>query len=203
MKGYRMIWFLSFITSLAAITIAVIVFLMFIRQDNAEITENKKQENDVENIIDEEYYEPQDNVGAVTFTEDQITELARNIFSYDDYLKDVNIELEENKISISAKISDADNLIETYPELKKYKSVIESLEDKKLSVDGTVKNKDGRASIGIDSVSVGNTAIDGAIISPFIENDDFSELFDVEFENIELTKDAVVFKNGVPDILKY
>ncbi len=203
MKGYRMIWFLSFITSLAAIAISVFVFLMFIRQDNAEITDNKKQQNSVENITEEEYYEPQDNVGAVTFTEDQITELARNIFSYDDYLKDVNVEFEENKISISAKISDADNLIKTYPELTKYKSVITSLEDKKLSVNGTVKNTDGRASIGIDSVSVGGMEIDGAIISPFIENDDFSELFDVEFENIELTKDAVVFKNGVPDILKY
>ena len=198
-----MIWFLSFITSLAAISVAIIVFLMFIKQQNTETVADEKEQMSVENLPEEEYYEPQDNVGAVCFTEDQITELARNIFSYDDYLNDVNVELEENKISISAKISDSDNLIKTYPELVKYKSVIESLEDKKLSVEGTVKNSDGRATIGIDSVSVGNMEIDGAIISPFIENDDFAELFDVEFENIELTKDAVVFKNGVPDILKY
>lgn len=198
-----MIWFMSFITSLAAITVAVIVFLMFIKHENVQPTEDKKQQEKVENTVDEEYYEPQDNVGAVMFTEDQITELARNIFSYDDYLKDVSVEIEENKISISAKISDADKLIGTYPELKKYESIISSLEDKELTIEGAVKNTDGRAKIGIDSVSVGGVSIDGAIISPFIENDDFSELFDVEFENIELTKDAVVFKNGVPDILKY
>ncbi len=202
MKGYKGLWLLSFTVSLVAIATSVFVFLSFMKPQNpinSDTVENEKTESNIK----EEYYEPQDNVGAVMFTEDQITELARNIFSYDEFLNDVTVELDENKISISAKISDAKRLVKTYPELEKYKAVISTLENKTISVDGTVKNSDGRAQLGVDSVSVGGIAIDGAIISPFIENDDFSELFDVEFENIELTKDAVVFKNGVPDILKY
>ncbi len=46
-----------------------------------------------------------DNVGAVSFTEDQITELARNIFSLDGFLNNVSVELKsDSEIKVGAKI---------------------------------------------------------------------------------------------------
>ena len=45
--------------------------------------------------------------------------------------------------------------------------------------------------------------IDKGLISPFIEEDDFSELFSVEYDSVEVDDGLLVFKNGVPDILKY
>ncbi len=203
MKSNKALWFLSFLISLTAMGLSIFVFLSFMKkQQISDISAEEPFQKD-EEIIEENYYQPQDNVGAVTFTEDQITEIARNIFSCDDFLNDVDVELERDKIGITAKIKDVEKLIETYPELEKYKSVITPLQNKKISVEGAVKNEKGNAAISIKSVTVGNMEIDGAILSPFIEQDDFSRLFDVDFNNIELTKDAVVFKNGVPDILKY
>ena len=72
-----------------------------------------------------------------------------------------------------------------------------------MKITAMIDNDDGRASLTIESVTVGDTQIDGDIIAPFIESDDFSSLFDVEFESVELCEGEVVFKNGVPDILKY
>ena len=45
--------------------------------------------------------------------------------------------------------------------------------------------------------------IDTDLISPFIEEDGISAFFDVEYSDIELTDGLVVFKNDIPDVLKY
>ncbi len=203
MKSNKVLWFLSFIISLVSIGLSVFIFLNFINNQQTAEKTDKNQDKEDNQSIEQDYYQPQDNVGAVTFTEDQITEIARNMFSYDDFLKDVSIDFEENKIIITAKIKDSKKLIKAYPELEKYSVVIKQLEDKTISVNAIIKNIDGKAEIGINSVVVDGVEIDGEIISPFIEEDDFSKLFEVDFENIQLTKDTVVFKNGVPDILKY
>lgn len=61
------------------------------------------------------------NVGAVSFTEDQITELARNIFSLDGFLNNVSVELKsDGEIKVGAKIKDKSALLKQYPELEKY-----------------------------------------------------------------------------------
>jgi len=199
----KVIWFLSFLISLASMALSLYVFMNFIGIQTAENVLPDKQTDKIQPRPEAVYVEPQDNVGAVSFTEDQITELARNIFSYDDFLGDVNVDIDKDKLDISAKIKDTDKLIESYPELEKYKSVITPIENKTIKIESTLENIDGSAVLHINSVKVGALNVDGAILSPFIEHGDFSGLFDVDFDDVTLSKDTVVFWNGVPDILKY
>ena len=55
------------------------------------------------------------------------------------------------------------------------------------------------AAFEIESVTVAGVPIDKGLISPFIEEDDFSELFSVEYDSVEVDDGLLVFKNGVPD----
>ncbi len=200
MKGYKKIWSASFFVSIVSLVISIFVFLTYMNSDKPaeeKISEPKTQEIAVE----QEYIEPQDNVGYISFTEDQMTEIARNIFSLDDFLADISVEFSDGEITVGARIKDVDNLIKTYPFLKKYKAVLKGIKDKKLKIIVGMQDKDGKAALEVESVSVSGIKIDGDIISPFIESDDFARLFDVDFNSIELSDGEVVFKNGVPDIL--
>ena len=202
MKGYRRLWFMSFIVTLAILSVSIFLFMNYMK-DNSAVDAPAKTENQTQVNTEFQYSEPQDNVGAVSFTEDQMTELARNLFSLDKFLNNISLKFDGGKIIISAAINDKDKLIEIYPELKKYSAILSSLEHENMKITAMIDNDDGRASLTIESVTVGDTQIDGDIIAPFIESDDFSSLFDVEFESVELCEGEVVFKNGVPDILKY
>ena len=166
-----------------------------VKQNNTSQDIEKKQQT--------EYYEPQDNVGAISFTEDQITELVRKMFYVDGFINNLDITFEEGRITVSAKIKDKDKLIEFYPELKKYNSVLSAVQNKKLTATASLVEKEGRAAIKLDSVSVGKMNIDVDVISPFVETDGICDFFDVEYSDIELTDGMVVFKNDIPDVLKY
>lgn len=203
MKGYVKLWLVSFVMSFCALALSIAAFLFFIKQNSVDITPEPAAEQQPVVQTETVYVEPQDNVGAVSFTEDQMTELARKLFSLDGFLKDLTLEFEEGEIVFTAKIKDKDKLIEVYPELKKFSAVLSLVENKKISAVAVIENIGGRAALTLDSVTVGGMPIDADAVSPFIEMDGLSELFDVEYRNIELTDGSVIFKNGVPKILEY
>ena len=93
--------------------------------------------------------------------------------------------------------------MEQYPELEKYSLLLSAVENRNIEVIGGLSDNGGMAAFEIESVSVSGVPIDKGLISPFIEEDDFSELFSVEYDSVEVDDGLLVFKNGVPDILKY
>ncbi len=203
MKNNKKLWLLSFLLSLGAFAVSIMAFMLYMNDNMAapRQPETKPEKTTQNQKID--YYEPQDNVGAISFTEDQITELVRKMFYVDGFVNDLDIGFDEQKITVSAKIKDKDKLIEFYPELKKYSAVLSAVQNKKLTATAALTENDGRAAIKLESVSIGNTSIDADIISPFVETDGISAFFDVEYSDIELTDGMVVFKNDIPDVLKY
>lgn len=203
MKQYKRIWLISFLVSLAVMSLVIFAFMIYMKENSAKPTATPSPSDNTEVNAQNTYIEPQDNVGAVSFTEDQMTELARKLFSLDGFINDLSLDFGEEGITISARIKDKEKLLESYPELVKFNTVLDMIEKKKMTVKGTVANSDGRAAIKIESVTVDGARIDGEVISPFVEDNEFSSLFDVEYENIEIAEGEVVFKNGVPDILKY
>jgi len=204
MKNSKSLWFLSFVLTLAVLTLSMSVFLLYLRVDSIGDTPELPQEAEEQKIKEPtEYTEPQDNVGAVSFTEDQMTELARKMFFIDGFLNDVDIDFDDKAITVSAKIKDKEKLVECYPELSKFKAVLTAVENKKITATALLTQKDGRAAIKLDKVTVGKMNIDTDLISPFIEEDGISAFFDVEYSDIELTDGLVVFKNDIPDVLKY
>ncbi len=204
MKNNKSLWFLSFVLTLAVLTLSMSVFLLYLRVDSiGDTPELPQQAEEQKNKEPTEYTEPQDNVGAVSFTEDQMTELARKMFFIDGFLNDVDIDFDDKAITVSAKIKDKEKLVECYPELSKFKAVLTAVENKKITATALLTQKDGRAAIKLDKVTVGKMNIDTDLISPFIEEDGISAFFDVEYSDIELTDGLVVFKNDIPDVLKY
>lgn len=194
---------LSFVFSLAVIGVSAYMFVTVLNNKLPKTETKSTTKTPIQQTAETEYYQPNDNVGAVTFTEDQLTELARKIFFADDYFKDFKIELESEKIIMSGKISNKQNLIKAFPKLKKYDAVLGAVVGKTLSFDGSIQNNNGRAALKVDTVSVAGLEVDPGIVSPFIENGDFAKLFDTEYDNIEITHGSVIFKNGVPEILEY
>ena len=204
MRNNRKLWFLSFVLTLAVFTLSISVFLLYLRVDSIGDEPELPKQTEKQKVKEPtEYYEPQDNVGAVSFTEDQMTELVRKMFYIDGFLNDIDIDFDDKSITVSAKIKDKEKLVECYPELGKFRTLLTAVENKKLTATALLTQKDGRAAIKLDKVTVGKMNIDTDLISPFIEEDGISAFFDVEYSDIELTDGLVVFKNDIPDVLKY
>ena len=207
MKQYTKSWMTAFTISLLVCACFVLAFLLYLNSQksvNDEEPAPSEREISEQEQTPEEFVDIQDNVGAVSFTEDQLTELARNIFSLDGFLNNVSVELSaDGDITVGAKIKDKDALIEKYPELEKYSVLLSAVENRNIEVKGGLEDRDGMAAFEISSVTVSGVPIDKSMISPFLEDDDFSELFNVDYDSIEVDDGLLVFKNGVPDILKY
>lgn len=206
MKQYTKKWLSAFSITVILITCAIFLFLLLTKKKQESITPDTSISNKSDNaaLDSENYVNIADNVGAVSFTEDQITELARNIFSLDGFLTNLKVDFEENgDISMRAKIKDAKKLVETYPELASFSPVLSVIEGKDISVSGTVNNNGGYAQFDITGATVAGIKLNKALLSPFLEEGDFSALFDVEYDSVEIMNDRLVFKNGLPDILQY
>lgn len=206
MKKYRKNWLISFSASFMVFTALLFAFLAFMNYDNQKHVEKAEPQSteQPEQTQETEYVNYDDNVGAVSFTEDQITELARNIFYLDDYLSNVKVEFEETgTINVSAKIKDKERLVSEYPELEKYSTLLSIVENQKISMTGEITDNEGMAQLNIVDVKVAGIPIDKGLLEPFIEQDEFSELFNVEYDSIEFEEGTVVFKQGLPDILNY
>ena len=193
----------SFVVSLCLIGVSAFMFVTVLNNKIPKTEAKKQTETQKQQPEQTEYYQPNDNVGAVTFTEDQITELARKMFFEGDYLKDFKMELDEGVINMSAKISDKQNLLKAQPKLKKYETIISSIVNKPMSLTASLYNKQGRAALRVNTVSLAGLELDPEIVSPFIEKGDLPKLFDTEYHNVEITHGSIIFKNGVPKILEY
>jgi hypothetical protein len=205
-KQYTKNWMMAFTISLLVCACFVLAFMLYLNSQGGGAEEQpapSRSEAD-EQSAKEEFTDIPDNVGAVSFTEDQITELARNIFSLDGFLNNVSVELKsDGEIKVGAKIKDKSALLKQYPELEKYSLLLSAVEHRNIEVTGGLSDNGGMAAFEIESVTVAGVPIDKGLISPFIEEDDFSELFSVEYDSVEVDDGLLVFKNGVPDILKY
>lgn len=207
MKQYAKNWITAFTISLLVCISLVLAFILYLNLSGKD--GDGKNEPDKNNVTalentPSEFTDVEDNVGAVSFTEDQITELARKIFFLDGFLSNVSVDLNaDGSIGVQARIKDKDALIKQYPELEKYGVLLSAVENRKIEVSGGLEDRDGSAAFVVESVKVAGLPIDKAIISPFLEEDDFSELFSVDYDSIEIDDGIVVFKNGVPDLLQY
>lgn len=199
----KLLWFVSFVLSVSAILLSVFAYNSIVKTKTDQQPNQKPSQNTNASALPQTYYEPSDNVGAVSFTEDQITELARNIFFIDDYLKDVVVSFEQNKITIAATIKNKQKLLDKFPRLQKYNAVITGLVDKPLKISASIKNKQGRAELNIDEVSVADVLLDSDIVSPFIKNSDFSKLFDIDYKNIEIADGSIIFTDDLPKLLQF
>ncbi len=74
--------------------------------------------------------------------------------------------------------------------------MLSAVENRNIEVIGGLSDNGGMAAFEIESVSVSGVPIDKGLISPFIEEDDFSELFSVEYDSVEVDDGLLVFKNG-------
>lgn len=207
MKKYTKNWITAFTVSLLVCISLVLAFLLYLSLNGKD--ENKNNEPDKNNVTvheaaPNEFTDVRDNVGAVSFTEDQITELARKIFFLDGFLSNVSVDLNaDGSIGVRAKIKDKEALTEQYPELEKYGVLLSAVENRMIEVSGGLEDRDGAAAFVVESVKVAGLPVDKAIIGPFLEDDDFSELFNVDYDSIEIDDGIVVFKNGLPDLLQY
>ena len=207
LKQYAKNWITAFTISLLVCISLVLAFILYLNLSGKD--RDGKSEPDKNNVTarentPSEFTDVQDNVGAVSFTEDQITELARKIFFLDGFLSNVSVDLNaDGSIGVQAKIKDKDALTKQYPELEKYGVLLSAVENRRIEVSGGLEDRDGSAAFVVESVKVAGLPIDKAIISPFLEEDDFSELFSVDYDSIEIDDGIVVFKNGVPDLLQY
>lgn len=207
LKQYAKNWITAFTISLLVCISLVLAFILYLNLSGKD--GDGKNEPDKNNVTarentPSEFTDVQDNVGAVSFTEDQITELARKIFFLDGFLSNVSVDLNaDGSIGVQARIKDKDALTKQYPELEKYGVLLSAVENRRIEVSGGLEDRDGSAAFVVESVKVSGLPIDKAIISPFLEEDDFSELFSVDYDSIEIDDGIVVFKNGVPDLLQY
>lgn len=207
LKQYAKNWITAFTISLLVCISLVLAFILYLNLSGKD--GDGKNEPDKNNVTalentPSEFTDVEDNVGAVSFTEDQITELARKIFFLDGFLSNVSVDLNaDGSIGVQARIKDKDALIKQYPELEKYGVLLSAVENRRIEVSGGLEDRDGSAAFVVESVKVAGLPIDKAIISPFLEEDDFSELFSVDYDSIEIDDGIVVFKNGVPDLLQY
>ncbi len=206
MRQYTKNWMMAFTISMLVCISFILAFMLYFNLNSAQDQQSapSEQEPDESKNEQQEFTDIDDNVGAVSFTEDQITELARNIFSLDGFLNNVSVELlAEDDIKVEAKIKDKEALLEHYPELEKYSILLSAVENRNIEVTGGLEDNDGLATFKIDTVKVSGMTIDKSIISPFFEQDDFSKLFNVDYDSVEIDDGMLVFKSGVPDILQY
>lgn len=202
MKQYRRNWLLSFSLSVMSLTCLVLGFMLFMRKDvkdNAVLPETNRSEPVKET---EPFVNPDDNVGAVTLTEDRLTELARNMYFLDGYLNNLNVGLEESGlITLSAKIKDTDKLCEAFPQLDSYKILLSAIEGRNVSVCCEIVDDNGRASLSVTDITVDGLEFDGSVITPFVEQADFASVFDVKYGTVSVSDGVLTFSDGVPDIL--
>ena len=206
MRQYTKNWMMAFTISMLVCISFILAFMLYFDLNSAQDQQSapSEQEPDESKNEQQEFTDIDDNVGAVSFTEDQITELARNIFSLDGFLNNVSVELlAEDDIKVEAKIKDKEALLEHYPELEKYSILLSAVENRNIEVTGGLEDNDGLATFKIDTVKVSGMTIDKSIISPFFEQDYFSKLFNVDYDSVEIDDGMLVFKSGVPDILQY
>lgn len=202
MKQYRKNWLLSFSLSVMSLTCLILGFMLFMQKDGKDKTA-LPETNHSEPIEEmEPFVNPDDNVGAVTLTEDRLTELARNMYFLDGYLNNINVSLEESGvIMLSARVKDTDKLCAAFPELDKYKILLSSIENREISVSCEIVNDNGRASISVTDITIDGVEFDGSIITPFVEQADFASVFDVEYGTVSVSDGVLTFSDGVPDIL--
>lgn len=205
MRQYTKNWISAFTISVLVCICFILAFMLYFNMNTSEKEQPERDNQELnESERNQQFVDIDDNVGAVSFTEDQITELARNIFSLDGFLNNVSVELEtQENIKVNAKIKDKEALIEHYPELEKYSVILSAVENREIEITGGLENNDGLAAFAVDSVKVSGMPIDKNIISPFIEQDDFSQLFNVDYDSIEVDSGMLVFKDGLPAILQY
>lgn len=206
MKQYTKNWLTAFTISMLLFAVMILAFLLWALPDKSDKEEiaTKQSETEKDKYNADDYFDPADNVGAVSFTEDMITELARNMYSSDAYLSRLTVDFDKTgEVIIEGRISDADNLIEAYPELSSLKPLITAIENEPIKVTCAVTDDNGMARISVKSASVAGLTLSEQIIKPIVEMSDFSHIFDVEYESIEITDDMLIFHNGVPAILQY
>lgn len=205
MKQYTKNWLTAFTISTLVCTVMVLAFLLWALPEKTDEEISRKQ-SEIENepYDASRYTNPADNVGAVSFTEDMITELARNMYSSDGYLTRLHVDFEKTgDILIEGRISSADNLIEAYPELTALKPLALAVENKSIKINCKIEDDNGTAKISVKSADVAGVKLSEQIIKPIVEMSDFSQIFDVNFESIEITDDMLIFYDGVPTILQY
>lgn len=197
-------WMLAFTVSILVCVCGILGLLLYLQAQTPQVTAEEtpapvRRETDAVSFED-----VQDNVGAVTFTEDQITEIARNVFSLDGFLQHVGVRLQDDgKIILSANIKDKEALIEEYPELAPYELLLGALEQKKITVNGALEEERGLATFRVSDVTVAGVPIDRNLIRPLLEEADFAELFRVDYDSVEVRDGMLVFSDGVPAILQY
>lgn len=202
MKQYRKNWLLSFSLSVMSLTCLVLGFMLFMQKGEKEDTARPETNHSEPVKETEPFVNPDDNVGAVTLTEDRLTELARNMYFLDGYLNNINVGLEENgMITLSAKVKDTDKLCAAFPELDRYRLILSAIENRELSVCCEIVDDDGRAGLAVTDITVDGVEFDGSIITPLVEEADFASVFDVEYGTVAVSDGVLTFLNGVPDIL--
>lgn len=197
MKKYTKNWLLAFTVTVLVCVSLTLALLLYMRPASAKTpaAPAKEQPQKPAPFVDIE-----DNVGAVSLTEDEVTELARSAFSDEGFLTDVAVELEDDGVALSARIKNKDALVSRYPELEKYSLLLSALEGRKITVTGGLAERDGLAAFEISEVTVAGLPVDKRLLSPFIEDDGFADFFGVPFDSVELKKGRLVFYGDLPEI---
>ena len=119
-------------------------------------------------------------------------------------MNNVSVELKsDSEIKVGAKIKDKDALLEQYPELEKYSLLLSAVENRNIEVIGGLSDNGGMAAFEIESVSVSGVPIDKGAYQSVYRGGRLFRAFSVEYDSVEVDDGLLVFKNGVPDILKY
>lgn len=206
LKNNKKNWLISFTLTFFILTSALLGFVLYAINNPPEqsFSEPQKTVETREQALPDDYINYSDNVGGVSFTEDQITELVRNIYSLDGFVTGLKVDFEqEDKMTLKGKIKDVDKLCELYPELEAYKSILKPIENKQMTIKGELVENDGMADFDVSKVTVGKLMLDKNLILPFLQDGGFADLFDVDFSSIEILEDSVVFKESLPAVLQY
>ena len=206
MKKYTKNWLSGFTITLLSIVCFVLTVMLY--SDNKKLHSQNIIYDDnnqsATNKTPEDYKNFEDNVGAVSFTEDQITELVRNIYFSDGIMNGIKIELlNDNTIVFMGKIKDINKLCEFYPELEFYQPVLKNIENKQITVKGSLVDNNGMADFEIDTATVGDIKIDKLILKPFVEQGEFAKLFNVQYSSIVIRDGFVIFNDQLPEVLRY
>lgn len=204
MKTYTKRWIFAFTISFLVCSFLVMAFMLFMGAHGAEKSDKAPAASEGEQTEDIGFSDIEDNVGGVSFTEDQITEIARGVFGLDSFLHELSVSLSKSgEIDVGARINDSEKLLESYPELSRFSALLDVVENRSISVSGELENVDGRAAFRIVSASVSGVPIDKGLISPFLEDDEFSELFSVDYDSVDIRDGRIVFSGQLPEMLQY
>lgn len=205
MKKYRKIWLTSFTVTILSVSCAIFAFLLvFGSGENVAPAPRDDGESLPPKGLPEDYVNYSDNVGGVSFTEDQITELVRNVYSLDGFITGLDVDFEKDgTLTVNGKIKNMEKLYESCPELSDYDAVLKTICNKEITVKGKITDSNGMADYRLISGSVGKMPVDVNLLSPFLQEGVFTQLFDVKYDSIEISENSVVFKDGLPSVLQY